>query len=105
RPPLAPAPPVAPVSLTPSMSAASMSSSLGYWCSARSYLREMGRSMFMASWWAWSISARCLRGVSRLIMCVWPVSDEHDSFHEADGTQVAVPPLDRVLLDEAVSAQ
>ena len=61
---------VAPVSDTPSISAASMSSSLGYSCSARSYLREIGRSMFIASWWAWSIERRglLLAGSPRLII-------------------------------------
>ena len=52
----------------PSIMAASMSSSLGYSCSASSYLREMGRSMFIATWWAWSTSGRIFLGVSRLIM-------------------------------------
>ena len=32
-------------------------------------------------------------------------SDEHRAFHDADGSEVAVPPLDRVLLDEAVAAE
>ena len=30
---------------------------------------------------------------------------QHASFHDADGPEVAVPPLDRVLLDEAVAAE
>src|SRR6478736_4156998 len=104
RTPAAPAPPVAPDSEMPSIIAASMSSSLGYSCSASSYLREIGRSMFIATWWAWSISGRIFLGVSRLIM-VWSSSDEDRSFHQADGSQVAVPPLHRVFLDEAVSAE
>ena len=37
----------------PSISAASMSSSFGYACSAWSYLREIGRSISVATWWAW----------------------------------------------------
>ena len=32
-------------------------------------------------------------------------SDQDRSFHESDGPQVAVPPLDRVLLDEAVPTE
>ena len=52
RTPAAPAPSLAPDSASPSIIAASMSSSLGYSCSARSYLREIGRSMFIATWWA-----------------------------------------------------
>src|ERR1700712_4696487 len=104
RTPAAPAPPVAPDSEMPSIMAASMSSSLGYSCSASSYLREIGRSMFIATWWAWSMSGRIFFGVSRLIM-VWSSSDEDRSFHQADGSQVAVPPLHGVFLDEAVSAQ
>ena len=85
----------------PSIIAASMSSSLGYSCSARSYLREIGRSMFIATWWAWSISGRSFFGVVEIDRS----SDEHRAFHDADGPQVAVPPLDRVLLDEAVAAE
>ena len=36
---------------------------------------------------------------------LWGCSYEHASFHDADGPQVAVPPLHRVLLDEAVPAE
>ena len=43
------APDPLPESLTPSSNAASMSSSLGYWCSAVSYLREIGRNTFSAT--------------------------------------------------------
>src|SRR3954468_24071310 len=100
RTPAAPAPPVAPDSEMPSIIAASMSSSLGYSCSASSYLREIGRSMFIATWWAWSTSGRIFLGVSRLIMVDSPnrqgpqaPSDQDCSFHQADGSQVAVPPL------------
>ena len=84
----------------PSISAASMSSSLGYSCSARSYLREIGRSMFIATWWAWSTSGRMLLGGLEV--------DHQTSTTPSittDGPQVAVPPLDRVLLDEAVAAE
>ena len=66
--PDAPAPLAWPESDRPSIIAASMSSSLGYSCSARSYLREIGRSMFIATWCAWSTSVRCFLGVSRLIV-------------------------------------
>src|SRR3954454_10712198 len=104
RTPAAPAPPVAPDSEMPSIMAASMSSSLGYSCSASSYLREIGRSMFIATWWAWSTRGRIFLGVSRLIIAGLS-SDEDCSFHQADGPQVAVPPLHRVLLDEPVPAQ
>src|SRR4051812_45064648 len=77
--------------------------------------------MFIATWWAWPISGRNFVGVSRLIMfvswagwsgwCRWsrqarPAgSDQHSAFHDSDGPEVAVPPLDRVLLDEAVPAE
>src|SRR4051812_35098472 len=132
RTPAAPAPPDAPDSASPSIIAASMSSSLGYSCSAASYLREIGRSMFIATWWAWSTRGLTFLGTSRLIMpwspsagfelggwvarwscrCALPGwrrcrgrSYEHGSFHQADGPQVAVPPLDRVLLDVAVPAE
>src|SRR3954462_8959538 len=60
--------------------------------------------MFIATWWAWSMSGRIFLGCSRLIMA-WSSSDEDSSFHQADGSQVAVPPLHGVFLDEAVSAQ
>src|SRR5690349_23426889 len=79
--------------------------------------------MFIATWCAWPISGRNFFGVSRLIIERGPLggvsgvsgaraagssvgcSDEHPTFHEPDGPEVAVPPLDRVLLDEAVSAE
>src|SRR6478609_3064392 len=73
--------------------------------------------MFIASWWAWSMSVACFLGVSRLIIAGVPVrsgaerafewggSYEHRTFHHADGPQVAVPPFDRVFLDEAVPAE
>src|SRR4051794_15514475 len=129
RTPAAPAPPAAPDSESPSIIAASMSSSLGYSCSAASYLREIGRSMFIATWWAWSTSGRTFLGVSRLIIGLfsWVVvlrgvwsrltarwrslldhrnhSDQDRSFHEADGTQIAVPAFDGVLLDVPVATQ
>ena len=68
RTPVAPAPSDAPDSESPSIIAASMSSSLGYACSARSYLREIGRSMFIATWWACPTSGRNFLGSSRLII-------------------------------------
>jgi hypothetical protein len=68
RTPVAPAPSDAPESARPSIIAASMSSSTGYSCSAWSYLREIGRSMFIATWCAWSISGRIFFGVSRLML-------------------------------------
>src|SRR6476620_3487870 len=79
--------------------------------------------MFIATWCAWPISGRNFLGVSRLIMFVswsgWSSrqaryvarqarpagSDQDPAFHESDGPEVAVPPLDRVLLDEAVAAE
>ena len=51
----------------PSMSEASMSSSFGYSCSARSYLREMGRKISVDTWCAWLINMPNFFGVSRLI--------------------------------------
>ena len=68
RTPAAPAPSDAPDSASPSIIAASMSSSLGYSCSARSYLREIGRSMFIATWCAWPTRVRNFFGSSRLII-------------------------------------
>ena len=66
--PLAPAPLLPPPSSMPSISAASMSSSLGCSCSARSYLREIGRSISAATRWACPTSGLNLVGVSRLII-------------------------------------
>ena len=77
-----------------------MSSSLGYSCSRVSYLRELGRSRFIATWWAWPTSGRNFLGVSRLI-----IRPSTPPSIEADRSEVAVPPLDRVLLDEAVAAE
>jgi hypothetical protein len=54
-----------PPSFTPSMMAASRSSSFGYSCSARSYLREIGRNTFTAMPCACSMRARNRFGVSR----------------------------------------
>ena len=49
RTPVAPAPPRSEPSFMPSISDASMSSSFGYSCSARSYLREIGRNTSVAT--------------------------------------------------------
>ncbi len=68
RTPEAPAPSPAPDSESPSIIAASMSSSWGYSCSALSYLREIGRSMFIATWWAWPTSGLSFLGSSREII-------------------------------------
>src|SRR3954465_2694335 len=71
--------------------------------------------MFIATWCAWPTSGRNFLGVSRLITFVsWSAwtrlarlagSDQHPAFHDRDGPEVAVPPLDRVLLDEAVASE
>src|SRR6478752_10041827 len=116
--PAAPAPSLAPDSESPSIIAASRSSSLGYACSALSYLREIGRSMFIATWCAWPTSGRNFLGSSRLMATIgvpvqsgakrafeWGGSYQHRTFHDADGPEVAVPPLHRVFLDEPVAAQ
>ena len=66
--PVAPAPLRPPPSSIPSISAASMSSSLGRSCSAVSYLREIGRSISVATPCACSISGSNFFGVSRLII-------------------------------------
>src|ERR1700741_2402967 len=65
RTPPVPAPP--PDADRPSSSAASVSSSLGYVCSAWSYFREFGRRNAPAPCLACSTSVRYLRGTSRLI--------------------------------------
>src|SRR5688572_1908371 len=65
--PDAPAPADAPESFMPSISAASMSSSFGYSCSATSYLREIGRSTSCATWWACSERTLNFLGISRLM--------------------------------------
>ena len=78
-----------------------MSSSLGYSCSARSYLREIGRSMFIATWWAWP-------GQRPELLRVVQVDGHQTSTAPSMtpiGPEVAVPPLHRVLLDEAVATE
>src|SRR5690348_4644553 len=65
RTPPAPAPP--PDALRPSRRDASVSNSLGYVCSAWSYLRELGRRNAIAAWRAWSTRVVSFRGTSRLI--------------------------------------
>ena len=67
RPPDAPAM-SPPPSVMPSTRAAIVSSSTGRSCSARSYLREMGRKISAAAWCAWLAVARSFFGSSRLIM-------------------------------------
>ena len=95
----------------PSISDASMSSSFGYSCSAMSYLREIGRKTSVATWLAWLTSGLYFFGISRLIMVSlslcrsWATVDEQGALHHARGSQVSVPALDRVLLDEAVAAE
>ena len=44
-----------------------MSSSLGYSCSAWSYLREIGRKISVDTWCAWLTSMPNFFGISRLI--------------------------------------
>src|SRR5215471_14634475 len=97
------------------MSEASMSSSTGYSCSARSYLREMGRRKALATSWARSTRGLNFRGTSRftgivalahstLLVVVSP-SRQKAPFHDSDGAQIAVPALDGMLLDEAVAPE
>src|SRR5207302_6753557 len=102
RTPAAPAP-LSPEEFSPSSTAANMSNSDGYACSARSYFREMGRSTCIAACRAWLISAPACFGGSRLI--IRSLSEQDDAFEHTDGAQVAVPALDRMLLDEAVPAE
>ena len=66
--PVAPAPLDAPPSSSPSISAASMSSSFGYSCSARSYFREIGRRTSSATVWACWTSGSNFLGTSRSII-------------------------------------
>ncbi len=101
----APAPPSAPLSFIPSISAASMSSSFGYSCSARSYLRELGRKISFATCCDWLTSGANFLGISRLISDPHPASDEQRSLHHAGRTQIAVVALDGMLLDVAVAAE
>ena len=98
--PAAPAPLEPPPSSSPSISAASMSSSFGYSCSARSYLREIGRRTSSATWCG--LLDERLELLRDLEV---DASDEQRPLHHAGGAQVAVPALDRVLLDVAVAAE
>src|SRR5258707_622437 len=95
--PVAPAPSSAPLSFMPSMTAASMSSSLGYSCSARSYLREFGRKTSVATWLACVTSMPNFLGTSRLmVISLWTrlseglLSYQQRPFHQPGGPQVAV---------------
>src|ERR1700743_2214258 len=109
RTPAAPAPPRSEPSFIPSISDASMSSSFGYSCSARSYLREIGRNTSVATWLACWARGLYFFGISRLIMVspsfARPGLDEQGALHHARGPQVPVPALDRVLFDVAVAAE
>src|SRR5580765_1656665 len=108
------------------MTAETRSSSRGYSCSARSYLREMGRITSSANPRACSMRGIILRGTSRSIMvgCSLPVacwdgraeayagrpaygrrSREEGALEQAGAAQVAEPPLVVELLDEAVAAE
>src|SRR5215208_3667034 len=92
----------------PSKRVASVSSSTGYSCSRRSYLREIGRSISAAPWCAFSMTACSLRGSSKLIvMARLPILklDDDDTLGDADGPQIAVPAFDRVFLRVTVAAE
>src|SRR4051794_27143568 len=131
RTPRAPVPP-SPPSFIPSIRAASMSSSFidsPWGASMASYLREIGRKISVDTWWAWLTSIANFFGTSRLIaISSWPPSAprrdwphafrsptagarcgarscQHHPFHHTGRSQIAVPPLDRVLLDVAVPTE
>src|SRR3954452_19810330 len=94
----------------PSISAASVSSSFGWVCSASSYLREIGRKTSVATWFAWSTSGLNFFGVSRLIVMSRSFArgfrlDEQGALHDARCAEIAVPALDRVLLHISVAAE
>src|SRR5699024_9313538 len=99
-----------------SIMALRVSSSTGYSCSARSYLRETGRKICVATWRAWFAPACSFLGSSRLIIASGPWSgsggwrsergsQDHHALRHSHGTQVAVPPLDRVFLGEPVATE
>src|SRR5690606_40021664 len=99
-----PAPaPTPPEAFMPSMAAASRSSSLGYECSARSYLRDMGRKTWAATCCAWSIRGFSFLGTSRFIML--SSSNVERAFNQRNGAHMPVPKLNWVLLHEAVLTQ
>ena len=101
RTPAAPAPLDAPDSESPSIIAASMSSSMGYSCSARVVLAGVGPQHVH----------RDLVGLvdERPELLGGLEVDGHQTEHPPSmtpiGSEVAVPPLHRVLLDEAVAAE
>src|SRR5699024_4907802 len=111
----APAPWLAPPSAMPSMTAETRSSSAGYSCSARSYLRAIGQKTSSAMPRAWATSGRNFFGTSGSIMVlsfvsvVWGRlcvgSDEERALKDSRARQVAVPALVVELLDEAVAAE
>src|SRR5712672_2200194 len=106
----APASPRALDAVAPSKRLASVSSSTGYACSLRSYLRASGRIISAPAWCALSITACILRGSSKLIAMIglsleMSDSDNDDAFGDTDGPQVPVPTFDRVFLRVAVAAE
>src|ERR1700752_4318342 len=106
----APARPRALDSVAPSKRLASVSSSTGYACSLRSYLRAIGRIISAAPGCALSITACILRGGSRLIAMIdFSLDDDDldddDALGYPDGSQVAVPALDRMFFRVAVAAE
>src|SRR5262245_40700398 len=110
----APAPPPRSPSFMPSITDASMSSSTGYSCSARSYLREMGRNTSVATNRACSTSAESLRGISSCMCSLPPLGatavvifalNQHAAFHRGERHQVAIPALHGVVFDETMPAE
>src|SRR5690625_4166121 len=116
-----PEPMVAPEAACPASSMASImalrvSSSPGHSCSARSYLREMGRKIWVATWRAWLGPTCSFLGSSSLIIASSPWSgsgwwrggrrsQDHHALGDTHCAQVAVPTLDGVFLGEAVAAE
>src|SRR5699024_7072990 len=98
-----------------SIMALRVSSSTGYSCSARSYLREIGRKIWVATWRAWLAPTWSRLGSSRLIMVSGPWlgewrgwwvgrrSQDHHALCHSHCAEVSVPALDGVLLGEAVT--
>src|SRR5690349_20461659 len=111
-PPSASAPANSMDSEAPSKRLNRVSSSTGYACSLRSYLRAIGRINSAAPWCVFVVTACILRGSSRLIAMIELSQleldndlDDDDALGNADGPQVAVPAFDRMLFRVAVAAE
>src|SRR5258705_3007442 len=100
----------------PSKRLASVSSSTGYACSFRSYLREIGRIISAAPWWPLSMTACSFLGISKLIAMkglsfgirnkgITSRLNDNNALGDANRAQVAVPAFDGMFLGVTMAAE